>query len=100
MGQKWRSRGVMDVSLTSDLESLVNEKVESGEYPSASEVICAGLRLLKERDDRSARRLEELRREIAIGLAEADRGEVAPLDIENIKAEGRRRQRKSRKDTG
>ena len=86
----------MDVSLTSDLESLVNEKVESGEYPSVSEVICEGLRLLKERDDRSARRLEELRREIAIGLQEADRGEVAPLDIENIKAEGRRLKKKSR----
>jgi len=54
------------------------------------------LRLLKERDDRSARRLEELRREIAIGLEEADRGEVAPLDIEGIKAEGRRLKKKSR----
>ena len=86
----------MDVSLTPDLESLVNEKVESGEYRSASEVICEGLRLLKERDDRSAHRVEELRREIAIGLEEADRGEVAPLDIEGIKAEGRRPKKKSR----
>ena len=86
----------MDVSLTSDLESLVNEKVEGGEYRSTSEVIGEGLRLLRERDDRSARRLEELRREIAIGLEEADRGEVAPLDIENIKAEGRRLKKKSR----
>jgi hypothetical protein len=33
----------------------------------------------------------ELRREIAVGLAEAERGELAPLDIEAIKAEGRRR---------
>jgi antitoxin ParD1/3/4 len=86
----------MDVSLTSDLESLVNEKVVSGEYPSASEVIGEGLRLLEERDDRSAHRLEELRREIAIGLEEADRGELAPRDIENIKAEGRRLRKKSR----
>jgi hypothetical protein len=31
-----------------------------------------------------------LRREVAVGLAEADRGELAPLDIEAVKAEGRR----------
>ncbi|MEK7677202.1 MAG: hypothetical protein AAB676_15345 [Verrucomicrobiota bacterium] len=36
-------------------------------------------------------RLAELKRDIAIGIEEADRGEVAPLDIEAIKAEGRRR---------
>jgi putative addiction module CopG family antidote len=48
----------MGVSLTPDLESLVNEKVKSGVYSSASEVICEGLRLLKERDDHSAQRLE------------------------------------------
>ncbi|MFA6543955.1 MAG: hypothetical protein WCS99_05995 [Limisphaerales bacterium] len=35
--------------------------------------------------------LEELRRAIAIGVAQADRGELAPLDIDEIKAEGRRR---------
>ena len=37
------------------------------------------------------RELEELRRAIAVGVEQADRGELAPLDIEEIKAEGRRR---------
>lgn len=37
------------------------------------------------------RELEELRRAIAIGVEQADRGELAQLDIEEIKTEGRRR---------
>src|SRR6266487_1293674 len=36
-------------------------------------------------------RLEELRREIAIGIEQADRGETAPLDVQQIKDEVRRR---------
>ena len=35
--------------------------------------------------------IEALKNEIAIGIEQAERGEVAPLDIEAIKAEGRRR---------
>lgn len=36
-------------------------------------------------------RRDELRREIAIGLGQADRGEVAPLNVQIIKQEVRRR---------
>jgi hypothetical protein len=42
-------------------------------------------------DESYERRLEDLRKEIKIGVEQADRGEVVPLDIEEIKAEGRRR---------
>ena len=34
-------------------------------------------------------RLEELRKEIARGIEQAERGEVAPLDTEGIKAKAR-----------
>jgi len=40
----------MNVSLTKPLEYFVQEKVDSGMYASASEVIRAGLRLLAESD--------------------------------------------------
>ena len=40
----------MNVSLTPELERLVNEKVESGLYQTASEVVREALRLLKDRD--------------------------------------------------
>jgi len=40
----------MNVSLTKPLEYFVQEKVDSGMYASASEVIRAGLRMLAESD--------------------------------------------------
>jgi len=83
----------MNVSLTPELEKLVNEEVESGRYKSASEVVREGLRLLEFR----RKQFEALRSDIQAGLSS---GKSAPLDMEAIKAEGRRRlarkQRKSR----
>ena len=74
----------MNVSLTPQLESFVRQKVESGLYRSASEVVREALRLLGERD----RQLHALRQDIGDGLAS---GSSAPLDIDAIKAEGRSR---------
>jgi antitoxin ParD1/3/4 len=45
----------MNVSLTAELEELVNEKVRSGLYHTASEVVREALRLLKLRDDEARR---------------------------------------------
>ena len=71
----------MNVSLTPELEKLVQEKVASGLYNSASEVIRESLRLLHERDRVREIRLEELRKELHQGLAS---GQPEPLDIEAI----------------
>jgi antitoxin ParD1/3/4 len=68
----------MNVSLTPELEELINQKVNSGLYHSASEVIREALRLLKEQDELRQVRLEQLRKEIAIGLEQLDRGERIP----------------------
>ena len=76
----------MNVSLTPQLEDFVKDKVKSGRYSSASEVVREALRMLEERD----RRLVELRKEIAIGLEDVEAGRVAPLDMEAIKRDGRR----------
>jgi antitoxin ParD1/3/4 len=84
----------MNVSLTPELEQYVSGKVRSGLYHSASEVIREGLRLLKEKDEIYQRKLDELRREIQIGIDQADRGEVSPFDeetLKGIKAQGRKR---------
>ncbi|MDZ8108880.1 MAG: type II toxin-antitoxin system ParD family antitoxin [Nostoc sp. DedQUE12a] len=71
----------MNVSLSQELEKWVQSKVESGMYTSASEVIREGLRLLKEQDALKAIRLEELRRQIQLGI---DSGEPTPLNMDEI----------------
>lgn len=50
----------MDVSITPEIEAMVNQKVDSGMYGSAGEVVREGLRLLQERDDVRAEKLEWL----------------------------------------
>lgn len=70
----------MNISLTPELEELVVQKVASGMYHSASEVIREGLRLLKEQDEIKQIRLKELRHEIGRAVDQADRGEVIPAE--------------------
>ncbi|WP_147022885.1 type II toxin-antitoxin system ParD family antitoxin [Microvirga aerophila] len=45
-------RKTRNVSLTPELEALVDSRVASGRYRSASEVVRAALRLLDERERR------------------------------------------------
>ncbi len=80
----------MNLSLTSELEALVRRKVASGLYNSASEVVREALRLMAARDVLEAAKLEALRKDIAVGLAELDAGQGTALDIEAVKAEARR----------
>jgi antitoxin ParD1/3/4 len=70
----------MNVSLTPELEDLIAQKVQSGRYTSASEVIREALRLLEEQDQLRQQRLDAIRREIDEGLAQLDRGEGIPGD--------------------
>ncbi|MBA2353861.1 MAG: type II toxin-antitoxin system ParD family antitoxin [Acidobacteriota bacterium] len=62
----------MNVSLTPELERFVDDKVESGLYNNASEVIREGLRLLKEHDEVRLRWREQIER----GWLEAQSGRV------------------------
>ena len=87
----------MNISLTPELEQFVNQKVESGKYQTASEVIRDGLRLLLEREELHQKKLDELRREIAIGIEQADQGKVATLNAKETLARVRK-ERQSCKD--
>jgi antitoxin ParD1/3/4 len=89
----------MNVSLTPELEAFVTRKVQSGLYQTASEVIREGLRLLCERDALHQQQLDTLRRDIAVGIEQAEQGKVAPLDAQETLARVRRkRQAPARKD--
>lgn len=64
----------MDVPLTPELEQLVKKKIASGHYASTTDVIREALQLLEERDQK----LNALRKDIAAGIEQADRGELTP----------------------
>lgn len=68
----------MNVSLTPELEKLVDKKVASGMYNSASEVVRDALRLLVERDELRERRLQALKTDIEAGLDQLESGETVP----------------------
>jgi antitoxin ParD1/3/4 len=65
----------MNVHLTPELEQLVQAKVESGRYNSASEVVREALRLMEQKDEVRTLQLQELRKRIDKGLFEIDRGQ-------------------------
>ena len=72
----------MNVSLTPELEKYVNDKVKTGRYNSASEVVREGLRSLQN---------DELRREILLGVEDIRNGRFITLRTEEdfrIFAEG------------
>lgn len=64
----------MNVSLTPELESIVDRKVKGGLYSSASEVVREGLRLLQQRDEMREMKLEALRKEIQKGIDDLEAG--------------------------
>jgi len=86
----------VNVSLTSELEKYVSEKVASGLYHSASEVVREGLRLLKDQDALRAMRLNDLRQQIQQGI---DSGDSQPLDIEDVVDRGKKRRAQRSKAT-
>ena len=75
-------------TLGAHYERFVRDLVASGRYASASEVMRDGLRLVEEREQVRAAKLDALRRDIREGL---DGGAPEPLDMAAIKAEARRR---------
>jgi antitoxin ParD1/3/4 len=72
----------MNISLTPQLEQLVQERVKSGRYTSASEVIREALRLMEERDRLLRAKHDQLREDVREGI---ESGPAEPWDPEEIK---------------
>jgi antitoxin ParD1/3/4 len=83
----------MSEAIPAEFQQFVQQEVASGRYRSAEEVVADGLRLLREQ------KLYDLRKDIAAGLAQLDRGEGIELEDEqsvraffdDIKLRGRQR---------
>ena len=72
---------LMNVYLTEELEKLVRNKVSSGRYNSASEVVREALRLLEKRDEAIDIRLSELRDKLD---ADVDDEEVSSWGADTV----------------
>jgi antitoxin ParD1/3/4 len=75
----------MELAVSAELQQIVREKVESGDYASADDLLREALQLLDDRDRLRAWKLEALRKEIAVGIQQAEQGLVAPLDMDAIR---------------
>lgn len=74
--------------------------LKTGHYQSQSEILREGLRLLKEKEELKQLRLSELRKEIAIGSAEADRDEFVEGEEAFASIRKRSSERKGAKGSG
>src|SRR5207248_8729866 len=70
----------LNVSLTPRFMSLLRDRVTSGRYRSASEVVRDGLRLLEERDRREEMFWADARRKVAVGKKQLRVGEGISSD--------------------
>jgi len=70
----------MNVSLTPALEKIVKDKVDSGLYNNASEVVRAALRLLAARDKAEREKLKKLKAALAKGDEAYVTGDFLRLD--------------------
>ena len=72
----------MITTLTPEMEHLIQSKVQSGLFGSPADVVYKGLRLLEQEETR----FEELKTEIAIGIQQAENGQVKTFDADGLKA--------------
>jgi antitoxin ParD1/3/4 len=84
----------MNVSLTPELDKFVADKVDSGRYTSASEVVREALRLLEEHDRARNAQLAAFNHEIGARLASLDHGESVKPGTTRKRLEQKSRERR------
>lgn len=83
----------MNIHLTEHFESFIEKRIRSGHYSSASEVVRDALRLLEEREQIKALKLEALKEKIKEGL---ESGDSIPFEAEGIKKKARELSKKAK----
>jgi antitoxin ParD1/3/4 len=72
--------GTRNVNLTGMLDAYVEERVQSGAFQNASEVVRDALRLHKARTDDEARKEERFRRLVQEGIDDIEAGRYEDID--------------------
>ena len=87
----------MNVHLGPVFDEFVADLLKTGHYQTQSEIVREGLRLLKEREEVKQLRFAELRKEIAVGIVQAGRGQFVDGTQSFVKIRQRSAQRKRSK---
>jgi antitoxin ParD1/3/4 len=82
----------MHVTLTPQLEAMIQRRVESGCYQDASDVVRTALRLLEAHEQ-----TQRLRALLESGLAQAERGDVVEFNAELAEIIERRAEQRFRR---
>ena len=98
----------MRISLRPDLEKFVEEKVRAGDYADADALVNDAVAMLREQElptedelsPEDQKKLADLRRELNIGIEQAERGEFVEFTAEDIKRAGRAELERRRKPRG
>jgi antitoxin ParD1/3/4 len=73
-----------DYHFPPDLQPYVDEMLASGRYEHVSDIVLEAVYLHRDREWLRQKKYDELKKEIQIGIDQADRGQVAPLDLDAI----------------
>lgn len=71
----------MDISIKPELEQFLRDKIATGQYKTIDEAINQGIELLKKREEIYRGRFEELQREIMLGVAASEQGQVIEGEV-------------------
>jgi putative addiction module CopG family antidote len=80
----------MNITLTPDSEQYLREQLAAGKFPSADAAVSEALRRMREHEQK----MDELRRDIAVGIAQADQGMTVEFDeatLDRVKAKARQK---------
>lgn len=79
----------LSITMPDELTRFLQEEVQAGRYRTPSEAVADAVYELKDRERAREMKLADLRTEIGLGLADSQRGEVAPWDPAEMRREGR-----------
>jgi len=86
----------MTLKLKPEVERILKQKVKIGQYESLDEAANEMIQAAYEQETMTEEDIEELRREVAIGIEQADRGEFSKLTIEELIAQEKALARKQK----
>ncbi len=80
----------MTITMPSEMASMVQAVVDSGDYVTVSEVIREAVREWQARRVNQQQALQALKNDIQKGLADLEAGRLADFDVDRIAARGRK----------